>query len=151
MNCSEVRLIPPALLTEALARTPLNYFVVWTGAPATGRASSVRARAFDCIQEVGVPVSLRELLQRAARIEGLWGLEPDAVRSAVRQHQFAKPAVLMLVEKNASGEYRAVSDIPFAGALHRRFAAGSVVVDRDGVCAFNAPVVFRQQRRQLAS
>jgi hypothetical protein len=135
MSCSEVKFIPDQVLAEALGRTPLNHYVIWNGAAAVGRASSVRARAFDCIREIGVPVSLRAMIQRAARLEGSMGLEPDNVRSALRQHQFAKPAVLMLVEKRPSGEYVAVTDIPFAGSLQRRISAGGVVMDRHGVCA----------------
>lgn len=119
-----VRHISQAELDDALRRTPLNHFVLWTGQPAAGRSNSLRARAFACIHEVGEPVSLRTLLQRAARLEGCRGLDPDAVRSAVRQHQTAKPAVLLLLERRAGGGYFAVTDAPHAGAVNRPLAAG---------------------------
>jgi hypothetical protein len=133
MSDADLQIIAQKVLDEALRRTPMNQYVIWTGIAASGRASSLRARAFACVREVGTPVSLRMLMQRAARIDGLRGLNPDSVRSAVRQHQIARPAVLFLVEKAPSGDFVAVADIPFAGAVDRRLRAGDVVVDRTGV------------------
>ncbi|MDB5465276.1 MAG: hypothetical protein JWQ46_38 [Phenylobacterium sp.] len=59
------------------------------------------------------------------------------MRSAVRLHQQAKPAVLLLVERRPSGDYVAVADIPFAGALNRRISAGEIVLDRQGARCFD--------------
>lgn len=114
---------------EALGRTPLDQYVLWTGQDACGRAGSLRARAFNCLRDSGAPLSLRMFLQQVAQAEGL---DPDAVRGAIRQHQTAKPAVLFLLSRLASGDFVAVTDIPFAGALNRRIRAGELVFDRTG-------------------
>jgi len=135
-----LKVISQSVLSEALGRTPLDQYVIWTGAAACGRSNSVRARAMACVHEIGVPVSLRTLMQRAARLEGEMGLDPDVVRSAVRQHQFAQPAVVFLVRKTPSGDYVAVTDIPFAGDLKHRIKEGGAVMDRHGaMCLDMAP------------
>lgn len=117
----------PRAFSEALGRTPMDHYVIWTGQDACGRAGSLRSRAFACLREVGVPISLRLFLQQVAQIEGL---DPDGVRGAVRQHQAAKPAVVFLVSRLSTGDFVAVTDIPYAGALNRRIRAGEVVLDR---------------------
>lgn len=138
MAQADLQLVPPRVLDEALRRTPMDHYVVWTGGDACGRRpDSVRARTFGCVGEIGVPVSLRMLMQRAARLDGLTGVNPDSVRTAVRQHQTARPAVLLLVEKRPSGEFVAVTDIPFAGSVDRRLRAGQVVLDRTGRLVFD--------------
>jgi hypothetical protein len=134
MRHRDAEVVPASVLTDALGRTPLHHYVLWTGRPAIGQAGSLRSRAFGCIHEVGVPVSLRVLLQRAARLDGAAGLDPDAVRSAVRLHQMARPAVLILLERRAAGEFVAVTDIPHAGALHLGLRAGEVLIDARGAC-----------------
>jgi hypothetical protein len=121
--------------SEGLARTPLDHYVLWTGQDACGRAGSLRARAFGCLSESGVPISLRMFLQRVAIAEGL---EPDAVRGAIRQHQTAKPTVLLLLSRLPSGDYVAVTDVPFAGAVNQRLRAGEIVVDRSGALRLGA-------------
>ena len=138
MRPRTMEVISPALHSESLARTPLEQYVIWTGREAAGQRGSLRLRAFACIREVGQPVSLRTLIQRAARLDGLCGLDPDAVRSGVRLHQIAKPAVLFLAERRASGEFVAVADIPYAGAMDRRILAGEVLIDVRGVRRFDA-------------
>ncbi|WP_133255006.1 hypothetical protein [Phenylobacterium hankyongense] len=137
MRHREAEVIPDAVLADALARTPLDHYVIWTGRDPAVQSGSLRSRAFACVCEVGAPVSLRTLMQRASKLDGQAGLHPDAVRSAVRLHQQAKPAVLLLVERRPSGDYVAVADIPFAGALNRRFSAGEVVLDRQGARRFD--------------
>lgn len=127
-----LKFISPAALSAALGRTPLDQFVIWTGRTACGSPESVRGRAMACIEEVGVPVSLRTLMQRAARLDGEVGLDPDVVRSAVRQHQCAQPAVVFLVRRLPCGDYVAVTDIPFAGALNQRVEAGGLIMGRCG-------------------
>lgn len=124
--------IPDPALMEALARTPLDAHVVWTGEAACGRDNSVRAQAMACIPEPGKAMSLRALLQRAARLEGDYGLDPDLVRNALRQHQSARPAVMFLLKRQASGDFVALTDVPFAGGKSLRISAGSLILDRTG-------------------
>ncbi|WP_372624681.1 uracil-DNA glycosylase [Falsiroseomonas sp.] len=120
------------VLAEAVKRTPPDHYVIWTGHTYPSWQVSLRSRALAQIREVGVPVPLRELLHRAARIEGELGLDPAIVRSGVRLHQDAKPAVYLLVERNRVGDYTAVTDIPYAGPAFRRIPKGGVVLDRAG-------------------
>jgi hypothetical protein len=116
-------------LTEALARTPNAHYVIWTGHPCASQPGSLRARALACVREIGVPVPLRTVLQRAANLEAAGGLDPDSVRNAFRMHQLAQPAVCLLVERLASNDYVAVTDIPSPAAMRGRIAAGELVID----------------------
>jgi hypothetical protein len=141
MPLRSLEVVRPEVLTEALARTPAHHHVVWTGRELEGRAGSLRSRSLRCVIEAGAPVPLRVLLQRAANLEGGEGYDPDTVRSAVRLHQTAKPAVYLLVERLASGDYVAVTDIPFAGSLTRRVRAGEVLLDRRGVLQLELAVL----------
>lgn len=121
-------MVPAAALADGIRRTPLDHFVIWTGDIPHVQPGSRIGRALACVDQPGVPLSLRALVQRAARVEGDFGVPPDAVRNAVRQHQAAQPAVLFLVERRPSGDFVAVTDIPFAGAGLRRFRSGDVVL-----------------------
>jgi hypothetical protein len=123
--------IPERELTEAIARAPSDHYVIWTGEPCNGQAGSLRSRALACLTEVGQAFPLRTLMRRAASLDG-GGLNPDAVRSAVRMHQMARPAVYLLVKRLGSGEFVAVADIPFATAGERRVIAGQPLMDRQG-------------------
>ncbi len=124
--------VASGVLAEAISRTSADHYVIWTGHTYPSWQVSLRSRALAQIREVGVPVPLRELLRRAARIEGSLGLDPGTVRSGVRLHQGAKPAVYLLVERNRMGDYTALTDIPYAGPAFRRIAKGAVVLDRAG-------------------
>ncbi|RAK60389.1 hypothetical protein DJ021_11520 [Phenylobacterium hankyongense] len=134
MRHRDAEVVPASVLADAVGRTPLQHYVLWTGRPAIGQPGSLRSRAFGCVHEVGVPVSLRVLLQRAARLDGAAGLNPDVVRNGVRLHQAARPTVVILLERRSSGEFVTVTDIPHAGALHRPLRAGEVVIDARGAC-----------------
>jgi hypothetical protein len=128
--------IPERDLIEAIARTPSDHYVIWTGEPCNGQAGSLRSRALACIVEVGQAVPLRTVMRRAAGLDS-GGLNPDAVRSAVRMHQTARPAVYLLVRRLGSGEFVAVTDIPFAAG--RRIVAGAPLMDRQGKLLLLAP------------
>lgn len=132
MRHRDAEFLPPAVLEDALARAPYEHYVVWTGHVAASRPGSLRSRAFGCVAEVGVPLKLREVLHRAARLTGEWGLHPDLVRAAIRGHQAAKPCVYLLVERLGSGDFVAVTDIPFAGFSGRRVRAGELLMGRCG-------------------
>lgn len=100
-------------LDDALSRAPADQFVLWNGRECPGRAGSIRSSALTLVAEVWEPVPLRILLRRAARLNGGAGLDPDKVRNAVRMHQRAKPASYFLVRRSRSGDYVAVTDVPY--------------------------------------
>lgn len=130
-SCGRERLIAyvsATALADGIRRTPLEQYVIWTGDELHGLPNSRIGRTLACVTEIGQPVSLRALVQRAARLDGDFGVPPDAVRNAVRQHQSARPTVLMLVERRPNGDFTAVADIPFAGAAGRRIRGGEVVL-----------------------
>lgn len=116
-------------LTEAIARAPIDQFVIWTGVEAQGADQSLRLRALRCIEEVDEPVPLRVLMRRAARLSAEGGLHPDLVRSAVRLHQGARPAAYLLCRRQACGAFVAVTDIPFPACRRGTIRAGQPVLD----------------------
>jgi len=132
MRHRELERLNAAAVVEAIARTPIDHFVIWDGRACGVQSGSLRSRALSLVHEVWSPVPLRVLIQRAARITDQAGLDPDTVRSAVRLHQTAKPAVYLLVRKAVSGDYLAVADIPWPAASARPLRAGEVVLDRHG-------------------
>lgn len=121
-----------AALDEALARTPWEHHVLWTGAAGSFRRGSLASRCLSVLDAPGEPVRLRWLMQRAAEREPAVADAPGAVRDALRMHQKAKPAVYLLLERAACGTFHAVCDIPFAGGMACRLQAGDPVVDRHG-------------------
>jgi hypothetical protein len=125
------------ILLGAIARTPLDQYLIWTGSRPVTRGRSLRACALECVQEVGVPVPLRLVVQRAARMRS--DLHPDAVREAVRQHQSANDTVVLLLRKRPDGAFVAVTDIRNAVDLGRRVGAGEIVVDPRGRLVAGAP------------
>ncbi|CAN7383443.1 hypothetical protein LJR225_002398 [Phenylobacterium sp. LjRoot225] len=130
--------VSQATLDAALARTPLDHFVIWDGSSCGVQANSLRSRALSCVTEIWSPLSMRALLQRAACIGGELGLDPDTVRSAVRMHQSARPAAYLLVRRTLSGDYMAVTDVPWPAATLAPLRAGDLVLDRKGR-AFGRP------------
>jgi len=120
-------------LTEALARTPVNYHVIWNGRQPSVHSGSITAQSLQLIREIWEPISLRILLQRAARISGYSGFDPDAVREAVRRHQGAARACYFLVARLAQGDYVAVTDVPYPSSGARRLRAGDVVLGSSGL------------------
>jgi hypothetical protein len=72
------------------------------------------------------------LLQRAAGLEPHGGLDPEAVRSAVRTHQSARPAAYLLVRQLTSREFVAVTDIAVPAGGSRPITAGELIIDGRG-------------------
>jgi len=132
MRHRELERLAEATLVEAIARTPLDHWLIWDGTPCRRQANSLRSRALSCVREVWTPVSLRAVLQRAATLSGETGLNPDTVRSAIRMHQAARPAAYLLVRRAPSGDYLAVTDVPWPAATPGPLCAGDLVLDRHG-------------------
>lgn len=119
-------------VVDEIARTPLDHYVVWDGSNCSAQANSLCSRALSLIFETWSPVPLRALLQRASSISDGMGLNPEAVRRAVRGHQSARPAAYLLVRRTPSGDYVAVADVPWPTAADGPLRAGDVVLDRYG-------------------
>lgn len=132
MRHRKLERLTDAALVEAIARTPLDHWVIWTGAPCGAQANSLRSRALSCVTQAWSPVALRALLQQAAAIAGDLGLDPDSVRSAVRMHQTARPAAYLLVRRTLSGDYLAVTDVPWPAVGSGSLRAGDLVLDHQG-------------------
>jgi hypothetical protein len=124
--------LPEDKLDQALARTPADHYVVWTGSPCPAQTGSIRSLSLGLVAEIWEPVPLRILVRRAARLSGTSGLDPDTVRSAVRMHQSASHAAYFLVRRCPSGDYVALVDVPYPASGRRRLQAGDVVLARSG-------------------
>jgi len=124
--------IAPASLADGIGATPIDYYVIWTGGCHEGRAGSVCSRALALVTEVWTPVPLRELVLRAARIEGDAGFRPEAVRGAVRQHQRAREACYLLVRRTQDGDFVTVTDVPIPAAKAKALRTGEIVLSRAG-------------------
>jgi hypothetical protein len=117
-------------LTEALARTPADYFVIWDGRPYRSRPGSASDRIFKLICEIWTPVALRTLILQAARAAEAMP-SPDRIREAVRVHQAAKPACYYLVRRDRLGAYVAVTDIAWP-ASGERIRPGQIILGGGG-------------------
>lgn len=127
-----LRDLPEPELADALARAPADHYVIWNGRPCPMQPGSIRSLALTLVDTAWTPVPLRGLMRRAARLSGLSGLDPDTVRSAVRMHQSAGYASYFLVRRTLSGDYVAVTDVPYPSSGPRRLSAGELVLSRSG-------------------
>jgi hypothetical protein len=127
MQHRAIETISDELLADALARAPNDHYVVWTGGAYKAQAGSLRSEGLKVITEAGTPVKLREVLRRAARIDGHKGYNPDTLRSGIRLHQGAKPAVYLLVERGLDGKFRAVTNIPDPSHGTNAIPAGTIL------------------------
>lgn len=125
-------LISDRELLECLARTPLDQFLIWNGRPRAGRPNSVLSQALAFVDEIWTPVPLRILLQRTARLAGLHGLSPEAVKKGLWSHQAATPTSYFLVRERTRGEYVAVTDVPRPSSWFEPLCAGDVVLNAAG-------------------
>lgn len=127
-----LELLSETAVTEALARIPFDHFVIWDGSRCGAQAGSLRSRALALVEEPWSPLQLRALVLRAARLSDGAGLDPDTVREAVRMHQSARATAYYLVRKSLSGDYLAVTDIPWPVGACGPIRAGQLVMDRRG-------------------
>jgi hypothetical protein len=124
--------VSSAALTRGLAATPMDQYVIWDGGGYDARRGSMCFRMLGLIGEFWTPVQLRDLVLRAARIEGSAGILADVVRDGLRQHQRAKGARYLLVRKTALGDYVAVTDLPRPGSYPCPVPRGAPVLTRSG-------------------
>lgn len=104
--------------------TPIDQWVIWTGGCNAAIGGSRVAVCLRLFERPWTPISLRQIVQRAASFASGRGLAPEAVRNALRQHQKARPAVLLLARRAPGGAFLAVYDIPSAGAVVGKISAG---------------------------
>lgn len=127
-----LELLSETAVTEAIARIPFDHFVIWDGSRCAAQAGSLRSRALALVEEPWVPLQLRSLVLRAARLTDGCGLDPDTVREAVRMHQTARAAAYYLARKTLAGDYLAVTDIPWPVGACGPIRAGQPLLDRQG-------------------
>jgi hypothetical protein len=113
---------------EALARTPIDQYVIWNGRPRQGRARSLLTQVLAYIATPWSPVPMRGVVRTTARLSGDLGLRPDAVRKAIWGHQSASPASYFLVRAGMFGEYVAVTDIPRPSSWPRPVRPGDRIM-----------------------
>lgn len=129
---TELEFVGAAAMSKGIAATPLDHFVIWDGTPYDGRPGSRTTLALRLVAEPWKPVSLREVIIRAAKLDGDWGLSPDTVRNAFRQHQRARGSGYLWVRRTPAGDYVLITDVPFSASRQRPTPAGAVVLTRDG-------------------
>lgn len=129
---TELEFVGAAVMSKGIAATPLDHFVIWDGTAYDGRPGSRTTLALSLVTEPWRPVSLREVIIRAAKLDGDWGLTPDTVRNAFRQHQRARGAGYLWVRRTPGGDYVLVTDVPFPASRQRPHSAGAVVLTREG-------------------
>lgn len=127
-----LELLSEAGVTEAIARIPFDHFVIWDGSLCGAQSGSLRSRSLALVEEPWVPLQLRALILRAARLAEGAGLDPDTVREAVRMHQSARAAAYYLTRKTLAGDYVAVTDIPWPVGAQGPIRAGQTIMDRRG-------------------
>lgn len=114
-----------------------DIFVLFTGGKYRARKTSGRFLSLGTVKEVGKPIPLATVYERAATVAGpKGGFSPDLVRSGLFLHQGAKPAVYIALEKNDKGEFVAAKDVAMPDEAwfgKRSFKAGDIVrLDRVG-------------------
>jgi hypothetical protein len=105
----------------------MDQFVIWTGQAHRGAASSRIGECVAAIEDIGpwMPAPLRALYQRVAASGRL--LTPDEFKTALRLHQRACPAVLVLARRSGEGGWLAAYDIPMGMGGGRHLQAGAVI------------------------
>jgi len=119
-----------SVVAAAIARTPQDLFVVWTGEAYRAKADSLFSRTLSLVSEVWTPVPLRALVLRAAEHDPM--LRGPAIRDIVRQHQGAKPCAYLLLRRTPEGGYCAVTRIPWPPWGGPPIHEGALLLDRHG-------------------
>lgn len=121
-----LRTISEDALTEALARTPLDHFVIWNGISYASQRGSILDRVSKLVERAWEPVQLRALLTAAAKLTDNEGLCPDRVRAAIRMHQVSGNTCYFLARRNVAGDFVAATEIP-RPASRRALAEGDPI------------------------
>ena len=117
---------------RAIARTPLDHFVVYIGSTNRARPGSLFGRVFASQTDVWKPVSVRAILQMAFVDFANVPLQMERAHEALRSHQRARPATHLLVRRTAARDYVTVTDVPWPSGADRPLPAGALVLDAVG-------------------
>lgn len=117
---------------RAIARTPLDHFVICIGSSNRARADSLFARVFSRLPETWRPISVRAALQRAFAESAELAPQLERAPDALRAHQGARPATHLLVRRTVANEYVTVTDIPWPAGAGSPLPAGALVLDAQG-------------------
>lgn len=120
------------MFERAIARTPLDHFVICIGSRNRARADSLFARVFSCLAETWTPVSVRALLQTAYAESAALASQLERAPDALRAHQGARPATHLLVRRTAANDYVTVTEVPWPAGGGRPLPAGALVLDGQG-------------------
>jgi hypothetical protein len=113
LNGAQLDRVTPATITRGIAATPMNEFVLWTGDSYSSKAGSRTAQILGLVNEAWKPVALRDLILRAARIDGELGFTPEAVRDAIRQHQRARGCCYLWVRGSRGSGFVLVTNVSY--------------------------------------
>jgi hypothetical protein len=113
LSGAELRCVSPAALSHGIVTTPMDEFVLWTGGSYGSKAGSRSIQILGLVREAWSPTPLRDLILRAARLDGDMGFSPVDVRDAVRQHQRAKGCCYFWVRGSLRAGFVLVTDVPY--------------------------------------
>jgi hypothetical protein len=127
-----LEVITDAQLSAALEAVPDDEFVIWTGGRYRAQAGSLRSEGLKLLREVWQPVAMKELLARAARVEGMRGYDPKALRAGVQLHQGSAPAVMLWAVRRSDGAFVARKRIPRPDGARGPIDSGDIILGADG-------------------
>lgn len=127
-------------------------FVLYTGGAYGRRRASARSNALATITEVRTPVSILDLLRRAARASGEGiGYDPATVLGGLALHAGAKPAVYLYLYRRGD-DFFAVKAIPNPDPSFsaKSFAAGEKVFSLAPVASTSEEKVEAKKTKRAA-
>lgn len=124
--------ISEARLREAVSRIPVEQHVLWTGGSYGSLTGSLRSQALAMITERMMPIPVRELVRRAARIDGDYGFDPDTVRHGLNMHKGAKPCVYWILNRAEDDSFVAGATINHPDGYGAPIKKGQPVLASDG-------------------
>lgn len=126
----------PAGFAAALAATPMDHYVIWTGQPFAGRRGSTCDRVLAPISAPWRPWGLRELVIEAARLDP--PVSATSVREAIAQHQTCRKVAHLLVRRLADGSFRLVARAPWPACHDAPLSAGALILEGQACLAIRS-------------
>jgi len=114
-------------LDRVVSSTPPDEYVIWTGG-VYGNRDSLRFNAISkAVIYPGSPVSVRQILQHAARRDGTKGHRPALVKQGIKFHQNSRPTVFVWVRLGPDGRYRTILEVPDLHKVGLNVKAGTPI------------------------